>query len=140
MNKYKYHHKVLTYLKFILEKSESLNNAEIDRLFAINIAEKFNIKEFNAEYILFSLKANECVTYNKNLGFQITDIGFSKQQTKFFYYKHKNHRFNYIKQKTEFIVAVLAIVTFFLSLQMQSNQASKAQKIKANTANNKAKA
>lgn len=131
MNKYRFHHKILTYLK---EKYEKHNMEEIFKycFTSENIAKALNININEVENILFNLKEFECVDYSKTSGFKISDNGIKKQLTRFFIYKGNESIKSNVKDIVQIFIPILslliAVFTIFYKVENLNNE--KENKIK----------
>ena len=122
MNRYKLHHKVLTFLKKKFDEFDSKGETSEYSFSSVEIAKEFKISEVISERILFDLKECDCVDFSKYHGFKISEIGIKKQLTNFFKYKHKEYSFGKIKEVVSLIVSVLAIITFFLTVYLKQSE------------------
>jgi hypothetical protein len=122
MNRYKLHHKILTFLKKKFDEFDPKGETSECSFLSAEIAKEFNISEVVSESILFDLKEYNCVYFDKHHGFKISENGIKKQLTGFFKYKHKEYRFNKAKDGISFIVSILAIITFFLTVYLKQTE------------------
>ncbi|CAM3868763.1 MULTISPECIES: hypothetical protein [Flavobacterium] len=115
MNRYKFHHKVLSFLceKYLAyNKDDSLQFSYT----SLEISKQLNINHLKTEIILFDLKEDKSINYNKTKGFYIEDgAGISKQKSNFYKFKHKEHKISKTKELLAFIVSILAIISFCIS-------------------------
>ena len=122
MNRYKYHHTILTFLKVKFDEFDKDGEYSKYSFSSFDIAENFKISEVVSERILFELKEYNCVDFSKHHGFKISENGIKKQLTGFFKYKNREYMFNKVKEGISFAVSILAIITFFLTLYLKQKE------------------
>ncbi|WNM20282.1 hypothetical protein [Flavobacterium capsici] len=124
MNKYKFHHKLLTFLK---EKYETYNMEDVSKycFTSEQLGKQLNINVNKIEEVLFSLKEFDCVDYSKNSGFKISDNGIKKQLNRFFIYKgNENIKLN-LKDIVQIIIPLLSLLIATLAIYCKFDKFNK---------------
>ena len=122
MNRYKLHHNILTFLKKKFDEFDANGETSECSFSSVEIAKEFNISEVVSESIMFDLTECNYVYFDEYHGFKISQNGIKKQLTGFFKFKHKEYRFNKAKDGISFIVSILAIITFFLTVYLKQTE------------------
>lgn len=115
INKYRFHHKLLSFLK---DKYEKYNTESPSKccFTAEQLGKELQININEIEETLFSLKEFECVYYNKSNGFKITEIGIKKQLSRFFIYKANESIKSNIKDIIQIIIPTLSLIVAVLAI------------------------
>lgn len=128
MNKYKYHHKILTFFKEEFNKYDSEDPTKYC-FSSKQIADKFKINILKSERILFDLKDLDCLYYSKYNGFKISENGIIKHSTKYFIYKkNENLKTNFkdlIQILFPLITISFSIYTIFSKIEKADNDNKK---------------
>jgi len=124
MNKYRFHHKLLSFLK---RKYEKYNIEEATKycFTSEQLGKELHININEVEKILYNLQEFECVDYSKSLGFKISENGIKKQLNRFFIYKGNESIKSNLKDIVQIIIPILSLLVAILAIYFKVEKLNK---------------